>query len=179
MLSCNRQTGEGLRVLIHVWGESSRESLSCPTLGMAQTRRPAITSPMDSRSLWCTMSRSLKFWWCTTGLYIRCKHFHHAYISMGFFWRFLRFFHVITGSTVLRLHTMFPPGRERTLWRGLLSWISLWPTNWLGFVARRMSKLWSIDMCYFSFHSGYFSIRCFSWIFVFLRHKFCFGSTCS
>lgn len=66
-----RQTGEGPRVLIPVSGVSLRESLWCPTLVMAQTRRLVTISPTNSRNLLSTMSRSWKFLWCTTGW----KHF--------------------------------------------------------------------------------------------------------
>lgn len=53
------QTGEGPRVLTRVLGESSRDAPSCPTLVMAQTRKPATTSPVGSKNLSCTMCRSL------------------------------------------------------------------------------------------------------------------------
>lgn len=66
-----RLTGEGLRVLIHVWGESSRDALWCPTLVMALTRRLATIFPMVLRNLLWTTSKSLNFWWCITGKHNR------------------------------------------------------------------------------------------------------------
>lgn len=69
--------GAGQRVLIHVWGESSKDVFWCQTLVMLQTRRPVTICLMDSRSLLSTMSRILNFWWCTTGTnwLFACKNF--------------------------------------------------------------------------------------------------------
>ena len=67
LLFYDRPIGAGLRVLTLGSGESSRDALWCPILGMDLIRRLAIIFPMVLRSLLCTMSVSLSYWWCTTG----------------------------------------------------------------------------------------------------------------
>lgn len=49
-------------------------------------------------------------------------------------------FPYISGLTVLRLHTIFPQGRGRRLWREPPSLMLLWPTSLPGCAARKMNE---------------------------------------
>lgn len=65
-LSPNRKTGASPEVSTTGSAGASRGRCSCPTSVTVVTRRQSICCQVASRSSWCTMSRSWKFWWWAT-----------------------------------------------------------------------------------------------------------------
>lgn len=92
MASANRTLGESPRVLITGSAVASRDRFPCQRLATAQTPRPAISSPTDSRN---SSSRIWPNWKCSS-----CT----------------------TARTLRKLLTMSRRETESPLLSGLLSW---------------------------------------------------------